>query len=554
MSDVREYVVTLKKGQDCDCFYDDMETPGGTDCVPDRAVECANRRPISRNTHYWLTDAEAEALQNDPRVAAVTMGSLGRYGVEAIWEQTGTFSKTVEDASADLNWGVLRCVDGVQIPGWGLDGIPNQSGSVQYNAAGLNVDVVIVDGFMNPDHPNFAVNPDGTGGSRVNQFNWFSLNSYLGRPPQSPYVYTPVVDPGNAQRTTDNNHGCHVAGTACGTTYGWARSANIYNINPYGSDPNNMDFFLLWDYIRAFHATKPINPDINQQNPTICNCSYGQFIRFPAAPEFGPVTLARYNGAITINSAGLNTETLLNFNIYAVDNVATINYWNPAIDADVQDALDDGIIVVGAAGNIRTQILLPSDPNYDGLNGNRVNATYLGTNFYWDVAKGTTPSGVPGAICVGAIGTLSQEYKANFSNNGPGIDIYAPGSDIMSSVNSPGSFGGIPDPIDSAYYITKISGTSMSSPQVTGILACLMQSNPNLTPAQALEWLNYYSTKNQITDTGGGQRDDTSLRGSPNQYLFAKKLRPDTGNTFPVANYFVRPTTGAVWPRPQIRR
>jgi hypothetical protein len=68
MSDVKEYVVTLKKGQDCNCFYDDMETTGGTECVPDRAVECANRRPISRNTHYYLTDAEAESLQNDPRV------------------------------------------------------------------------------------------------------------------------------------------------------------------------------------------------------------------------------------------------------------------------------------------------------------------------------------------------------------------------------------------------------------------------------------------------------------------------------------------------------
>ena len=42
------------------------------------------------------------------------------------------------------------------------------------------MDVVIVDAHINPDHPEFAVNSDGTGGSRVNQFNWFQYNSVLG--------------------------------------------------------------------------------------------------------------------------------------------------------------------------------------------------------------------------------------------------------------------------------------------------------------------------------------------------------------------------------------
>jgi hypothetical protein len=557
MSDLHEYVVTLKEHKHCDCFYDDMETPGGTDHVPDRAVHCCNRRPISRNTHYYLTHAEAEKLKDDPRVLDVTNANLARIGVEAVWEQSGVFSKSATDAEEDLNWGVLRCINGEQIAGWGSNGIPDESAIIQYNASGLNVDLVIVDGHMDPSHPEFQVNPDGTGGTRVNQFNWYSLNSYLGQPAHVPYVYTPYVDPGDAQLTTDNNHGCNVAGIAAGANYGWARSANIYNISPYGSDRNGMDFLLLWDYIRAFNATKPINPEINARNPTICNCSYGQFIRFPynyGSVQTGPVTLARYNGAVVFNPFGLPDSTLLDYSIYASGGITTINYWNNIIAADIEDAIADGIVVVGAAGNIQTLILLPNDPNYDGLNGDRIQATYAGINYYWDVHKGTTPSAVPGAICVGALGTDTAEYKASYSNNGPGVDVYSPGNDIMSSVNSTSSFGGIPDPVDNNYYITKLSGTSMASPQVCGILACLMQSNLNLTPAQALEWVNYYSTKNQITDTNGGQRDTTSLRGSPNQYLFAKKLRPDDGNTFPVSNYFVRPTAGAVWPRPQIRR
>ena len=68
MSDLKEYIVTLHDYQDLDEFYDDMETPGGSLYIPDRAVELVNRRPISRNTHYLLTAEEAEQLKNDPRV------------------------------------------------------------------------------------------------------------------------------------------------------------------------------------------------------------------------------------------------------------------------------------------------------------------------------------------------------------------------------------------------------------------------------------------------------------------------------------------------------
>ena len=55
----REYVITLHKHEDLDSFYDDMETPGGALFIPDRAVPVFDRRLVSRNTHYKLTDEEA---------------------------------------------------------------------------------------------------------------------------------------------------------------------------------------------------------------------------------------------------------------------------------------------------------------------------------------------------------------------------------------------------------------------------------------------------------------------------------------------------------------
>ena len=47
------YVVTLKKREDLDGFYSDMETNG---------FRLNLKRPISRNTHYWMTEDQANTL------------------------------------------------------------------------------------------------------------------------------------------------------------------------------------------------------------------------------------------------------------------------------------------------------------------------------------------------------------------------------------------------------------------------------------------------------------------------------------------------------------
>ena len=50
------YVVTLHKREDLDGFYSDMASDG---------YRLSQKRPISRNTHYWMTDAQAEVLKQD---------------------------------------------------------------------------------------------------------------------------------------------------------------------------------------------------------------------------------------------------------------------------------------------------------------------------------------------------------------------------------------------------------------------------------------------------------------------------------------------------------
>lgn len=534
---MKEYVVTLKNKEDLDAFYEDMETPGGNLFIPNRAVEVANRREISRNTHYYLTSEEADTLRNDPRVLDVQPlpEELG-LKVRPSYTQTSSFwDKSTANVSTHKNWGLLRCFEGVQRSNWGSNGTASQSGTININETGKNVDVVIVDGHINPAHPEYAVNEDGTGGSRVVQYNWFQHRSAIEGLPNSTYVYTPYSTGANSL-TEDNNHGAHVAGTACGNTQGWARGSNIYNISPYGSNPNAVNALYLFDYIRAFHNAK------TNGNPTICNNSWGYGYEVPISN----ITSYTYRGATVVGTPSAGTLSTIGLPITSGGFVYHPGRY-AALDADVEDAIDDGIIMVGAASNDYMKIDVPGGVDYNNY------YTYAGSQqIYYH--QGSSPTSVTGAICVGAVSNLVNETKATFSNCGPRVDIFAPGQAIMSSINSTVSFGGTTDPRSGSYNIAKIQGTSMASPQVCGVLACVLETYRNMTPSEALSYIVNYSTKSQMTNTGGSYGDFTSLQGSQNRYLFFYRERKSEGNTFPKLNYKIRSSSGAVFPRTRIRR
>ena len=239
MSDFKEYVVTVKNKSDVDSFYDDMDSENGTDCIPNRKVQIAQLREISRSTHYLLTDEEAQKLKNDNRVLAVEQlpSALGAtpgiipVAPGKLWNQTANFEKNPTIDTNDKNWGLERVTRGSQLSGWGneLDDYWNETAYADFTqtnqnvittSSGKNVDIVIVDDHINPNHPEFAVNVDGTGGSRVIQYNWFQHSASLG-----------ISTTGSYEYPFDGAHGTHVASTAAGNTQGWARDANIYNIN-----------------------------------------------------------------------------------------------------------------------------------------------------------------------------------------------------------------------------------------------------------------------------------------------------------------------------------
>jgi len=502
----KEYIVTLKNRSDLDDFYTDMEASTGSGHIPDHSCDCKLRRGISRNTHYHLTEAEAIELRKDPRVLVVeepaeNIGAkpipLWTYPQYGLWDRS-------PDSPNDKNWALKRCMDSINASnnhgGWGSDtsgnwGSFSQIGeTINTTSSGKNVDAVIVDHHIEFNHPEFAVNPDGTGGQRAIALDWFgsdfaSVKSSTGITASS-YTYGGI-----------DSHGTHVAGTVAGNTQGWARDANIYNMefdnDNVATQPSNWGL-IFWDYIRYWHNyIKPINSATGRKNPTITNHSWGY--NYGDEPTVDGVTSVTHQGTtIDLSSSSFATkvrileECLLPFDS---NNMTYLTYQQPyrytSLDADTADAIADGILVVAAAGNSSWPVTVSSD----STNWNNSIVFSGSTRKTW---QGMSPGAADDVICVGSFGSkgYDKEYISRFSNHGKRIDIWAPGSDIISSVKS-GSYG---DPRNSMYRLSSYSGTSMASPQVCGVLSCLLEQEPNLTQAEALQHVVEYSKASQISD------------------------------------------------------
>lgn len=109
-------------------------------------------------------------------------------------------------------------------------------------------------------------------------------------------------------------------------------------------------------------------------------------------------------------------------------------------------------------------------------------------------------------------GTSIGGARASFSSIGPTIDgrikpeVAAPGVNVMSSISSFAtedfSSSNLVSFEGRDYPFAALSGTSMSSPMVTGIVALMLEANPNLSPSRIKQILketsrqDYYTTEN----------------------------------------------------------
>ncbi len=110
-----------------------------------------------------------------------------------------------------------------------------------------------------------------------------------------------------------------------------------------------------------------------------------------------------------------------------------------------------------------------------------------------DDAQYYSPARAATAITVGS--TTSTDARSSFSNYGSTVDIFAPGSSILS-----------------AWYTSNtasntLNGTSMASPHVAGAAAVYLGLNTGSTPAQVASALTSVSTTDAVTSAGSGSPD-----------------------------------------------
>ena len=135
-----------------------------------------------------------------------------------------------------------------------------------------------------------------------------------------------------------------------------------------------------------------------------------------------------------------------------------------SIDSEVQALIDEGVVVTVASGN-------------GDAAGRPIDACKI------------APGDVPDALTVGAIGIV--DTVSYYSNNGPCVDLFAPGGDRFRGIESAWKDS------DTDYEFDV--GTSMASPLVAGYAALLAQQQPGLCATVISQAIVDRSTKGVMT-------------------------------------------------------
>ena len=503
------YNVILHKGVDYQSFWDDMESSddGGKLYIPNRRVDSPNLRPNSpRQSWYTLSEEEVTTLKNDDRVMEVEIPPEFRDDIfiEPRITQDGNFSKTTSDSGEFINWGLIRHM--TKKEPYGASDITSKK--YTYTLDGSNVDIVIQDSGLQFDHPEFK-GSDGV--ERSVTIDWYSLSGLSG------------TQNTNHDRDFDG-HGTHVAGIAAGKNHGVAKGANVYflkvnGLEGSGDSGTGISITDCFDVIKGWHNNKTDNIETGVPNPTVVNMSWGY------GTYFDSVTSLTYRGTSYSDSNTTTNAGYRESNYGLVNNSGANAGYNfvcnvriASVDTDVEEMIDAGIVVTIAAGNRGNKVDVVGGTDY-----NNFVVTDTGTKYYH---RGSSPYS-DRAILVGnmdsSVQSATLDRKATSSECGPGVDIYAAGTNIMSCTSNTNRFTDSAYYFDSNYRQCNINGTSMAAPQVAGMAALILQQNPSAKPESVKASLEGLSGDTIYTSSNDNDWSDrrSLLGGTPN-VLFNK--------------------------------
>ena len=96
--------------------------------------------------------------------------------------------------------------------------------------------------------------------------------------------------------------------------------------------------------------------------------------------------------------------------------------------------------------------------------------------------------------------------------------------------NKPYQTNAVADPRRAGYYMNKLSGTSMAAPQVTGVIACLLQLRPGSSVNNIKSFIAETSNKNKLAEGALDWTNLYSLQGGANNYLYTPFTNPSRGS------------------------
>lgn len=193
---------------------------------------------------------------------------------------------------------------------------------------------------------------------------------------------------------------------------------------------------------------------------------------------YGVAKSALLRGVRVLNCSGSGSTS----GVIAGVNWVTNNHINPAVAN------------MSLGGGISSAL----DSAVNALHNSNVTIAVAAGNSNADACN-TSPARAANAITTGS--TTMSDSRSSFSNFGVCLDIFAPGSGILSAWFS------------SSTATATLSGTSMASPHVAGVAALYKQANPSASSTTIRNAIVNNATTGVISNVGSG---------SPNRLLYSR--------------------------------